>query len=85
MSVQAMIQTVEEIYRLVWRAVASKRPIEAVYDKRFGCFVRTDWAGIAPENCASCATNMAARAKADWKQRVPRPTGVALRSRSSAG
>jgi hypothetical protein len=29
--VEAKIQTVEEIYRLVWTAVASKRPIEAVY------------------------------------------------------
>ncbi len=29
--VAARIQTVEEIYRLVWNAVASKRPIEARY------------------------------------------------------
>jgi hypothetical protein len=29
--VQARIQTVEDIYRLVWTAVASKRPIEAFY------------------------------------------------------
>ena len=27
--VRAPIQTVEEIYRLVWAAVADKRPIEA--------------------------------------------------------
>ena len=32
--VRARIQTVEEIYQLVWRAVADKRPIEAVYQKR---------------------------------------------------
>ena len=31
--VQAKIQTVEDIYRLVWTAVASKRPIEASYDR----------------------------------------------------
>jgi hypothetical protein len=31
---QAQIQTVEEIYRLVWTAVASKRPIEAIYQRR---------------------------------------------------
>jgi hypothetical protein len=30
--VQARIQTVEDIYRLIWTAVASKRPIEARYD-----------------------------------------------------
>lgn len=29
--VQARIQTVEEIYRLVWTAIASKRPLSAVY------------------------------------------------------
>ena len=32
--VQVRIQTVEEIYQLVWSAVADKRPIEAVYQKR---------------------------------------------------
>jgi len=32
--VQAPIQTVEEIYRLVWTAVASRRPIEATYHGR---------------------------------------------------
>jgi hypothetical protein len=32
--VQVRVQTVEEIYHLVWRAVADKRPIEAVYQER---------------------------------------------------
>ena len=32
--VRAKIQTVEDIYRLVWTAVASKRPIEASYHGR---------------------------------------------------
>ena len=32
--VPARIQTVEEIYQLVWTAVASKRPIEARYHAR---------------------------------------------------
>lgn len=32
--VAARIQTVEEIYRLIWKAVASKRPIEARYHGR---------------------------------------------------
>jgi hypothetical protein len=31
--VRAKIQTVEEIYRLVWNAVASRRPIEATYHR----------------------------------------------------
>ena len=36
--VQAQIQTVEEIYELVWTAVANKKPIAAIYqgrDRRF--------------------------------------------------
>src|SRR3982751_3702170 len=32
--VQAKIQTVEDIYPLVWRAVASRTPIEASYHRR---------------------------------------------------
>ena len=36
--VQARIQTVEDIYRLVWTAVASKKPIGAIYDKRLRLF-----------------------------------------------
>ena len=32
--VQAQIQTVEEIYELVWMAVANKRPFEAIYQGR---------------------------------------------------
>ena len=31
--VRAKIQTVEDIYRLVWTAVEGKRPIEASYDR----------------------------------------------------
>jgi len=36
--VQAQIQTVEEIYRLVWTAVASKTPVEAIYQGRSRLF-----------------------------------------------
>lgn len=32
--VQVPIQTVEEIYRLVWTAVSKKQPIEAVYHRQ---------------------------------------------------
>ena len=32
--VEAKIQTVEDIYRLVWSAIASKQPISAVYKER---------------------------------------------------
>ena len=36
--VQAQIQTVEEIYRLVWAAVSNKQPIEANYQGRHRLF-----------------------------------------------
>jgi hypothetical protein len=36
--VRAQIQTVEEIYRLVWTAVANKQPIEATYQERLRLF-----------------------------------------------
>ena len=32
--VVAKIQTVDDIYRLVWTAVSKKKPIEAIYDGR---------------------------------------------------
>jgi hypothetical protein len=32
--VRAPIQTVEEIYRLIWTAVANRKPIEATYERR---------------------------------------------------
>jgi hypothetical protein len=36
--VRAQIQTVEDIYRLVWTAVANRRPIEADYQGRHRLF-----------------------------------------------
>src|SRR4051794_16214587 len=36
--VQAQIQAVEEIYRLVWTAVANRKPIEANYQGRHRLF-----------------------------------------------
>ncbi len=36
--VEAKIQTVEDIYRLVWTAVASKQPMEAYYQGRLRLF-----------------------------------------------
>jgi hypothetical protein len=36
--VEAQIQTVEEIYGLVWRAVANRQPIEASYQGRYRLF-----------------------------------------------
>ena len=36
--IQAEIQTVEDIYQLVWAAVANKQPIEAIYQRRSRLF-----------------------------------------------
>jgi hypothetical protein len=36
--VRAQFQTVEEIYRLVWTAVANKQPIKAIYQGRLRLF-----------------------------------------------
>jgi hypothetical protein len=36
--VRAQIQTVEEIYRLVWTAVANRQPFEANYQGRYRLF-----------------------------------------------
>jgi hypothetical protein len=32
--VEAKIQTVEDIYRVIWMAIANKRPIRAIYKER---------------------------------------------------
>ena len=35
---EAKIQTVEDMYRLIWAAIADKRPISAVYKERYRLF-----------------------------------------------
>src|SRR4051794_21294618 len=36
--VEAKIQTVEDMYRLIWTAVANKQPISAIYKERYRLF-----------------------------------------------
>jgi hypothetical protein len=36
--IESKIQTVEEMYRLVWTAVANRQPISAIYKERFRLF-----------------------------------------------
>ena len=36
--IRAKIQTVEDMYRLIWTAVANKQPISAVYRERYRLF-----------------------------------------------
>jgi hypothetical protein len=60
--IRAQIQTVEEIYDLVWSAgqtgSRSKPRIKAGAD----CSARISWAGIGPDNFAYSVTNTAAKA-----------------------
>jgi hypothetical protein len=74
--VQASIQTVEEIYGILWAAVANKRPIEAVYHELPDCFVRTDWAETNEDGFECFAISMAAKARADSIRQVRLLTGV---------
>ena len=62
--VQAQIQTVEEIYRLVWTAVSNKQPIEANYQGRHRLFGPHRLGRNGKGNFAYCATHTAAKAGA---------------------
>src|SRR5689334_22593371 len=42
--VHANIQTVEDMYRLIWEAIVNKRPISAVYKDRYRLFC-AHWLG----------------------------------------
>ena len=81
--VRANIQTVEDMYQLIWVAIAGKRPIEAVYKGLPRLFCPHRWAEIDGASFGCCVTSMVEKAKADWKHRDPRQTGVAQRWRSS--
>ena len=83
--VQARIQTVEDIYRLIGTSVASKKPLEAIYDKRLRLFCPHRLAGIARENFGCCAINVAEKSKSGLEARGSPANGVVWRSRSSAG
>ena|SRR5215831_5556331 len=76
--VQAPIQTVEEIYRLIWSAVAKKQLIEATYPGRLWLFARIDLAGIEKEDFACCAISAPVKAGADCTRWARLPTGVGL-------
>src|SRR5437763_2743383 len=75
--VRANIQTVEDIYQLIWAAIASKRPIEAIYKGLPRLFCPIDWDETERESFGCCVTSTVEKAKADWKHRDRLPTGVA--------
>src|SRR5437763_6198268 len=82
--VRANIQTVEDIYQLIWAAIASKRPIEAIYKGLPRLFCTHDWEETERESFGCCVTSTVEKAKADWKHRDRLPTGVAQCWKSSA-
>jgi hypothetical protein len=83
--VRAQIQTVEEIYRLVWTAVANKQPIEASYQGRYRLFCLHRLGRNREGSFMYSVTNTAATAGADSTYWVRLQTGVALRWRNSVG
>jgi hypothetical protein len=83
--VRAQIQKVEEIYRLVWTAVANKQPMEADYQGRHRLISRIDWAGIKKDGFACCVISTAGKARPDFRRQGRPQTGVVLRSKNSAG
>ena len=81
--IKARIQTVEEIYRLVWAAIADKRRIGAVYKERPRLFCPHRSGRSRPNSYGSCA--MAETVRADWRRSGRRITGVLLSSRIMEG
>ena len=80
--VKAKIQTVEDMYRLIWTAIANKQPISAIF---LGYFALTGWAAIALGSLACSAINMAARARAGWGRSGRRTIGDVSFSKNCAG
>jgi hypothetical protein len=67
--VEAKIQTVEDIYHLIWLAVANKQPVRAIYKERPRLFCPpADWAAIRRANVAFCVTNTVEKARAVWRR-----------------
>jgi hypothetical protein len=80
--VRAEIQTVEDIYRLVWTSVANRQPIQANYQGRYRLFCPHRLGRNREGNFVHSVTNMAARVGAGSIRWVRRQTGVVLRWRN---
>ena len=42
--VEPKVQTVGDMYRLIWTAIATKEPIGAIYMERYVCLALPSWA-----------------------------------------
>ena len=75
--VEAKIQTVEDMYRLIWTAIANKQPISAIYKERYRLFCPHRLGRNRLGQPRDSAINMAERARPVWRRSVRRRTGVA--------
>jgi hypothetical protein len=82
--VQAKIQTVEDMYRLVRIAVVGSVRFAPPIMAGIAGSARTDWAEITKGRFVCCAINTLGRVKVACKLLAHRPTGAALFWRSSA-
>jgi hypothetical protein len=81
--VEAKIQTVEEIYQLVWAAVANRRLRAASYHGVPRLFSPHRLGRNKEGEVRVLCISTAEKAKAGLSRRVRRPTGAALYWRSS--
>src|SRR3954466_1932806 len=82
---RAKIRTVEDIYRSVWAAVASKGPIEARYKRYPRLLCPHRWGRNREGNHECCATNTVGKARGDCSRQVRRLTGVVWRWEAQSG
>jgi hypothetical protein len=75
--VEAKIQTVEEMYRLIWTAIANKRPISAVYKERYRLFCPHRLGRNRLGQPRVLCYQYGGEGRADWDRSIRRRTGVA--------
>ena len=83
--VRAQIQTVEEIYGLVWTAVANKQPIEANYQGRYRLFCPHRLGRNREGQLRVLCYQYGGESRSGSTRWMRLQTGVVLRWRSSAG
>jgi hypothetical protein len=74
--VEAKIQTVEDLYRLVWRAVAGRRPIEARDKQRPRLFCPHRLGRNREGELRVLCYQYGGESESGSSQRVHQPTGV---------
>ena len=75
--VEAKIQTVEDIYRLIWTAAAGKRPVSATYKKLPRLFCPHRLGRNRAGQLRVLCYQYGGVSESAWNQRVRRQTGAA--------